>query len=246
MSMVTSARPPAAPLTVPRLAPRRRSLWQGALAVLLIAAGALTAGYVAQRMGSTQDYLAVARPVGQGQAITVQDLLIVRVNSAMGLRPVAASQAGKVIGKHAVMALVPGALLTMDQVTDTPIPAPGKQLVGLALDEEYLPSARLAIGAAVVLVVIPDNSVSSDQTSPDLTPPRTIAATVVDVRPGSKDGTTLLNVEVAAADAATVAALGPAKRIAVALVNAPEQNAGQPQVVDPSPEPSAASPKASS
>ncbi|MEV6968963.1 flagellar biosynthesis protein FlgA, partial [Hamadaea sp. NPDC051192] len=74
MSTVATGKPPAPPLAVPRLAPRRRSFLQGALALLLIIAGALTAGYVVQRIGATHDYLAVARPVGAGAEIAAADL----------------------------------------------------------------------------------------------------------------------------------------------------------------------------
>jgi hypothetical protein len=194
---------------------------QGALAILLIVAGALTAGYVAQRMGSTHDFLGVARPIGKGGEIAAADLLIVRVNDALGLKPIPASQSRSVIGKHAVMALVPGTLLTLDQVTDVPIPAPGHQLLGLGLEEDQMPSSRLGVGVNVLLVVVPPkNQVlvpDKDGTSPDLVPPRTFNATVIDLKPATKQGVMLINVEVATADAPTVAALAAADRIVVAL-----------------------------
>ncbi|MCP2325348.1 hypothetical protein HDA40_003855 [Hamadaea flava] len=220
MSTVATGKPPAPPLAVPRLAPRRRSLLQGALALLLIIAGALTAGYVVQRIGATHDYLAVARPVGAGAEITAPDLVIVRVNSALGLRPIPAGQARDVVGKHAVMALVPGTLLTLDQLTDDAIPGPGKQLVGLLLKEDRMPATRVRIGASAVLVVIPDKTALSAQNTPELVPPRTIAARVTDVKPGHTEGETLVNVEVATADAPTVAAMAADDRIALALTGA--------------------------
>jgi hypothetical protein len=195
---------------------------QGALAILLIVAGALTAGYVAQRMGSTHDFLGVARAVGKGGQITNEDLMIIRVNEAIGLKPIAASRANTVIGKHAVMALVPGTLLTMEQVTDLPIPAPGHQLIGLGLEEDQMPSSRVDVGVSVLLVVVPPkNQVilpDKEGTTPsDLVPPRTFNATVIDLKPGTKQGFMLVNVEVATADAPTVAALAAEDRIVIAL-----------------------------
>lgn len=207
---------PAAPIGVARTAPRRRSVAQGALAVLLIIVGALTAAYVAQRIGSTHDFLAVARPVGKGAEITSADLVVVRVNEAVGLRPIPAGDAVDVVGKRAVMALVPGTLLTLDQVTDTPIPAPGHQLIGLALDEDRMPSAsRLAIGAQVLLVVVPEVGVDDDL--PDLVPPRTVTATIIGLTPSTQAGQTVIDVEVATVDAPTVAALAADERIVLAL-----------------------------
>jgi hypothetical protein len=220
MSIATTTRTPGAPVTVARPAPRRRSVLQGALAVLLIIIGALTAGFVAQRIGTTHDYLAVARPVGAGQEIAAADLLVVRVNNAIGLRPVPANKADQVVGKHAVMALVPGSLITMDQVTDNPIPAPGHQILGLKLKEGMVPQDRLDIGDSVNLVVVPDGTaVATDAQANDLAPPRTFAGTVVDVRPGNTDGDVLVDVEVATADAPAAAALAADNRIAVLLAS---------------------------
>ncbi|MEV4416249.1 SAF domain-containing protein [Catellatospora sp. NPDC049609] len=220
--MTTSAPPralPAAPIAVPRNAPRRRSIAQGALAVLLIIVGALTAAYVAQRIGSTHDFLAVARPVGKGAEITRADLVVVRVNEAVGLRPIAARDSGDVIGKRAVMALVPGTLITRDQVTDTAVPAPGHQLIGLALGEDRMPSAsRLTVGAKVLLVVVPKKGVEDKEVQgPDLVPPRTITATIIDISPGTRSGQTVIDVEVATADAPTVAALAADDRVVLSL-----------------------------
>ncbi len=222
MTVTTTTRPANAPsLGVVKSAPRRRSVMQGALAVLLIVAGALTAGFVAQRMGSTHDFLGVARPVGKGGQIVAEDLLIIRVNNALGLKPIPLSQRGTVIGKHAVMALVPGTLLTMEQVTETPIPAPGHQLLGIGLEEDQMPSSRLKVGVNVLLVVVPKSNQilqpDKDGNSPDLVPPRTFNATVIDLKAGTKQGVTLINLEVATADAPTVAALAADDRIIVAL-----------------------------
>jgi len=220
MSIATTTRTPGATVTVARSAPRRRSVMQGALAVLLIIVGALTAGYVAQRIGTTRNYLAVGRPIGAGQEITTGDLIIVRVNSALGLRPVPANQANQVVGKHALMALVPGSLITLDQVTDDPVPRPGHQIVGLRLKEGMSPQERLDVGDSVVLVVVPDKTLSTGDTPPiDLTPPRTFAGTVVDLKPGNTAGDLLVNVEVATADAPAAAALAADDRIVLLLAS---------------------------
>lgn len=207
------------PLPIVKGAPRRRSVMQGALAVLLIVAGALTAGYVAQRIGSTHDFLGVARPIGKGQEITGDDLMIIRVNDAVGLKPIPAGDASKVVGKRAAMQLVPGTLLTAEQVTENPVPAPGNQLLGLALAEDRMPAGRLQVGAGVLLVVTPDGGggVTTEPNAPDLVPPRTIVGTVVDVEEGTRNGTTIVNVEVSTADAPTVAAMHAEDRIVLTL-----------------------------
>lgn len=217
MTVVTNSRPQTGPLPIVKEAPRRRSVMQGALAVLLIVAGALTAGYVAQRIGSTHDFIGVARPVGKGAEIKADDLMIIRVNEAVGLKPIPASRASTVIGKRAVMALVPGTLLTAEQVTDKPVPGPGNQLLGLALGEDRMPVSRLTVGASVLLVVTPKRNAVGQDGTPDLVPPRTIVGTVVDVKEGTKEGDTIVNVEVSTADAPTVAAMHAEDRIVLTL-----------------------------
>jgi hypothetical protein len=214
----TAGRPPAAPINIAKSAPRRRSWMQGALAVLLIAGGALTAGYVAQRIGATHDYLGVGRVVGKGAEVTAADLVTIRVNDAIGLKPIAASKLNTVVGKRAAVPLVPGTLLTAEQLTDNPVPAPGNQLLGLALGEDRMPKGRLVVGASVLLVVTPKSGVAVDPKGPpDLVPPRTIVGTVVDVKQSSKQGDTIINVEVSNADAPTVAAMHSEDRIVITM-----------------------------
>lgn len=216
----TTGRPPATPIAIARNAPRRRSFAQGALAVLLIVIGALTAGFVVQQLGTTHEFLAVSRPVGRGAELTLSDLVSVRVNNAVGLKPIPSGQIDDVVGLHAVMALVPGTLLTKDQLTSDPVPGVGKQLLGLALEEDKMPVSRLVAGADVLLVILPDKSivVSGDKPAgPDIVPPRTIAATVVDVVPSATAGKTVINVEVSTADAPTVGAMAADERIVITL-----------------------------
>jgi hypothetical protein len=222
MTTATTTRPPATPMAVARTAPRRRSIMQGALAELLIVAGALTAGYVVLRMGTTHDFIAVSRQIDAFAEINANDLVVVRVNEAVGLKPVPVSDLSKIVGMYAKMQLVPGTLLSMDQLTAEPIPAPGFQLVGMSLDEGHLPGGRLSVGANVLLVVIPLKAsvANPDRGADDLVPPRTIVATVVDVTPSTKQGETLVNVQVATADAPTVATLSADDRIVLALTGA--------------------------
>jgi hypothetical protein len=221
MSTAISSKPASAPIAVARQAPRRRSLAQGALAVLLIVSGALTAGYVVLRMGSTHDFLAVSRPVAARTEITLADLTVVRVNEAVGIDPIPAGKINQVVGKRAVMALVPGTLLTAAQLTANAVPAPGKQLVGLGLEEDQMPRVRLKPGARVLLVVLPEENAANDPNAPsvDLVPPPTIEGIVVDIAP-QEGGDTLVNVEVDAGSAATVASLSAQDRIVVTLVGA--------------------------
>ncbi|MET9300691.1 SAF domain-containing protein [Micromonospora aurantiaca] len=211
-----AASPVAAPYAIPRVAPQRR--WRPALvwlAVALVAAGGLIAAAVLRKVGTTAEYLAVSTRVEVGSVIDRSDLSTVRITVDPALKPIRASAADDVIGKYAAVAMVPGTLLTQTQLTDTAVPGQGQQLVGLSLPQERMPAERIKPGADVLLVVTADDGPVSNQQQ--TAAPISIKATVVDVRAGAKEGTTLLNVAVAERDGPLVASRAAAGRIVVAL-----------------------------
>lgn len=215
-----AGRPPAAPFAVPRVAPQRR--WRPALiwlAVGLIAAGGLIAARVLVSVGSTAEYLAVAKRVEIGTQLTRADLTVVRITVDPALKPMPASSTDRVVGRYAAVALVPGTLLAEGQLSDTAVPGAGKQLVGLSLTNDRLPTDRIRPGAQVMLVITGDDApaVPNQPKDPALSAPMSIKATVIDVRPGTKDGTTLLNVAVVERDGPLVAARAAAGRVVVTL-----------------------------
>ncbi|MDT0532165.1 SAF domain-containing protein [Micromonospora sp. DSM 115977] len=211
-----AASPVAAPYAIPRVAPQRR--WRPALvwlAVALVAAGGLIAAAVLRTVGTTAEYLAVSTTVEVGSVLDRSDLSTVRITVDPALKPIRASAADQVVGRFAAVALVPGTLLTQAQLTDTAVPGQGQQLVGLSLPQERLPAERVIPGAEVLLVVTTDDGPVSNQQQ--TAAPMSIKATVVDVRTGAKEGTTLLNVAVAERDGPLVASRAAAGRIVVAL-----------------------------
>lgn len=207
------------PLPVPRRAAQRR--WRPglvALAVCLVATGGLSAAYAVTTVGTTHEYLAVARPVAVGVVVTAQDLTRVRITTDPALRPIPASDTGRVVGKHAKVALVPGSLLSSAQLTSDPLPGPGQQLVGLGLSQDRLPGRHLTAGAAVLLVVTAaQSSLAQPDSDPAPATPQTVSATVVGIQPAAKAGSVLVDVSVAAADGPVVAQLAAADRISIVL-----------------------------
>ncbi|SHN42713.1 SAF domain-containing protein [Cryptosporangium aurantiacum] len=206
------------PVPAPRVVGQRRvRTGHLGLAVALVAIGGLLAAFAFYAATRTGDYLAVARPVAAGATITAEDLAVVQVNSTVGLTPLAASERGSVVGKRAKVSLVPGTLLTKDQLTDVELVGPGQQQVGIGLKPERMPAKRLSPGDKVQLVSTPAPNATSDE--PDSS--ETFAATVVDTSPRTdNDATTVLYVAVSANDAPRVVELAAAERLGVVLTGA--------------------------
>jgi hypothetical protein len=217
MTTTPTSTPPTltAAVSIPKVAPQRRwrpmLVWLG---VAMIAIGGLIGWRLLATVGSTAEYLAVSQRVEAGSEITVAQLTKVRITNDPGLKPIRAADASTVIGKFATVGLVAGTLLTPEQLTDEPVPGPGKQLVGLSLGEERVPAKRLVPGDNVKLIITSDES-PVDQGKNQA--PVVVEAVVIDVNDGVKEGGTLLNVAVADRDAALVAARAAAERVVVSL-----------------------------
>jgi hypothetical protein len=213
----------AGPVSAPRVVGQRRiRAGHLGLAVALIAVGGLLAAFAFYAATRTGEYLAVARPVSAGTPITAADLVNVQINKAVGLSPVAASERGSVIGKRAKVSLVPGTLLTREDLTDVELVGPGQQQVGIGLKPDRIPARKLSPGDKVQLVVTADpndtgntgNTGNSDAT----TSTERFPGTVVDFRPGTDtDSTAVVYAAVDGRDAPRVVALAAAGRIGIVL-----------------------------
>ncbi|MBQ1012474.1 flagellar biosynthesis protein FlgA [Micromonospora sp. M51] len=186
------------------------------LAVLLIALGGLGAAFAVTSVRATGSYLAVARPVEVGREISAADLVTVQVAGGQGLRPVPAGRLDEVVGKRAAVALLPGTLLTLGQVTDDPLLGPGQQQIALGLKTAQVPARELHPGDKVLLVSTPDTSTNGD---PPAAAGTRFPATVIDmVSPGNDDK--VLYLALLTRDVPAVVALAAQERLAVVLTEA--------------------------
>lgn len=194
---------------------RERTVRRGRLgvAIALMAVFALAAVALYGYVSKTQPYLAVAKDVQIGSRLTADDLVTVHINPDPGLSPVPASRRQAVIGKYTSIALLSGMLLSEQALVDKPFPAPGEQVVGLALKAGQMPSAPIRPGAAVMLVATPEDSGSDKPAAPA----PTIRATVVHVIAGTRDGTATVSVAVRDSDGALVARLAAQGRLVLTL-----------------------------
>ncbi|MBG6068543.1 SAF domain-containing protein [Micromonospora ureilytica] len=185
------------------------------LAVLLIALGGLGAAFAVTSVRATGSYLAVARPVEVGREISAADLVTVQVAGGQGLRPVPAGRLDEVVGKRAAVALLPGTLLTLGQVTDDPLLGPGQQQIALGLETAQVPARELHPGDKVLLVSTPDDNPDGDAAAAGTR----FAATVIDmVSPANDDK--VLYLALLTRDVPAVVALAAQERLAVVLTEA--------------------------
>jgi hypothetical protein len=213
---MTAPPPQFGPMPVPRVAPQRR--WRPVLvfpAIAMIAAGGLLAAFALRSVATTQQYLAVARQVQVGAMITRSDLTTVRINRDPALKPIHASLARTIVNKYAAVTLIPGTLLTMEQVTGQSILGPGRHLVGLTLTPDKMPKDRVRPGMKIVLVLQSDtNLVGAGQKEAQ---PTTIDAIVVDVSAAAKENNRSLNVSVAERDGPLVAAKAANGKVVITI-----------------------------
>ncbi|MEU0788481.1 flagellar biosynthesis protein FlgA [Amycolatopsis sp. NPDC005961] len=144
--------PEPAPLRPPR---RRRSKLFILLGLVLSAVSAIGVVWVFRTVDDSIAAVGVAAPVRYGEVITAEALLEVHVRPDPGVHALAWDQRFELIGKPAPTDLRPGAILTSDLAADSPsIPAPGEQLVGVAVKPGQLPTTPLEPRQPVLLVPV--------------------------------------------------------------------------------------------
>jgi hypothetical protein len=201
---------PAGGVGLPR-PPRLRRRWSlVAVAVLLAVLGAGAAAVAFRSVSSTVPVVAAARTIERGTVIERADLAVVQVGVDPALSPVPGDRVEELVGLRAVWDTPQGALLTLDAVSDEVLPGQGRSVVGVSLADALLPGEPLRVGDAVRLV--PTSGGTGEEVVADPWPAR-----VVGLYPDAETSTTLVSVELAAQDAAPVAALVAEGRIALVL-----------------------------
>jgi hypothetical protein len=133
-----------------RAARRRRRLPFVALGGLLVIVCVLGYAWGAVRLGDRIQVLAVARPVAAGQTLAAADLKQVSAAKDPGVQLIPVEQVQQVIGRTAVVPLLPGTLLTPSLVGEAAFPPVGKVTASLALKPGQYPQG-LATGARVAV-----------------------------------------------------------------------------------------------
>jgi hypothetical protein len=193
-----------------------------ALGGLLVIVCVLVYAYGAVQLGDRIQVLAVARPVAAGHAFTSADLRQVSAARDPNVPLIPASQASQVIGRTAVVPLLPGTLLTPALMGDAAFPPSGKVTASVALKPGQYPQG-LAPGARVAVYVAANpsgNGAPADGASTS-TPPARLQAVVLGVDlTGDGQGATVITLLLDASDGSRLAG-GPAGAV-VLMQTAPD------------------------
>ena len=129
-------------------APRERKPALAAVAILLVALGAASAGYLVLNAGHRVGAVEITQDVGQGQQIPASAIKEVQINANTDVRYVAWQYASRVTGVFARVEIPAGTLLTSNMTASTSNLTAGKVEVGLSLKPGQAPT-NLLIGQTV-------------------------------------------------------------------------------------------------
>lgn len=203
---------PAGPVLAPPPKLRRRPLLI-AVSVAAICLGALVSAWAYSSTSHTQDVIGMRTTVLRGDTITRADLANVKISVDPALTPVPAAQLDTIVGQRATMDLPAGGVLTAAAVAPALTPPAGQSIVGIAAAPGMMPALRLRVGDTIRIVSTPGT-----QGTVTAAPPPSLTGLVVDLAPaGDNAGSTIINVQVPAADAAILAARVATGKIAIVL-----------------------------
>ena len=204
------AAPPATPQP-PRLPGRRNPKWI-ALGIVALCLGSLLSYVIYARVASEAAVVAAAQTVYRGEVIEQGDLATITLRGGSLPKAVPATQLGDLVGKRAAFDLVEGSVILSTAVVDVALPAEGHAIVGLKLAQGRAPSNLLLPGSRVRLIAMPT---AADSSTSDKLAGTIFVGSVVD-QSEAADGTSILvNMEVDAGAAPTIATLAAQDRIVI-------------------------------
>jgi hypothetical protein len=202
-------------------APRERKPALAALAVLLVALGAVAAGLLVINAGHRVAAVEIVQQVGQGEQIPASAIREVEISSDSGLDYVAWQYADRVAGVFAATQIPAGTLLTQAMTSSTNNLAAGKVEVGLSLKAGQVPG-NLLIGDTVEAFPVGTGSgcgTSANASSASTDVP-IATGTVASLSGGASDAgnNAAVTLAVSSVDAGTLACYASAGDVAITLM----------------------------
>jgi len=206
----SSLQPPVTPQP-PRLPGRRNPKWI-ALGIVALCLGGLLSYVVYTRIARETAVVASAQTVYRGETIEQRDLATITLRGGSMPHAIPAAQLNDLVGKRAAFDLVEGSVIFSTAVTDSAIPPEGRAIVGLKLTPGHAPGNLLLPATHVRLIAMP---AAADSSTTDKLAGSIFVGSVIDQAQAADGMSILVNVEVDAGAAPTIATLAAQDRVAV-------------------------------
>jgi SAF domain len=195
----------------PRLPGRRNPKWI-ALGIVALCLGGLLSYMIYARIATESTVVAAAHTVYRGETIDQADLATITVREGSLPHAIPASQLQDLVGQRAAFDLVEGSAIVSAAVTAAAVPPEGRAIVGLKLAPGRAPGSLLLPSSRVRLIAMP---AAADSSTSDKLSGSIFVGSVIDQTPAADGTSILVNVDVDAAAAPTIAMLAAQDRIAV-------------------------------
>ncbi len=197
---------------------RRRNRIAAGVALAAVAIGGNLLVYAS--LDSAEPVVQAVRDVAAGEQITFDMFRAVDVDADSTVNLIAGERLDSLVGSYAKVRLVAGSLVTPESLQTAPLVTPGSSVVAIQVADGALPIGLRE--RVAVLLVIPDERSVDDAVGVTSVPGRVVG---LPTDTTSALGLLSLSVEVAAGDAATVAA---ADDVRVVLVEPTVDRAARP------------------
>lgn len=199
----------AAPARSSRVRVRRNVRWLAA-GIIAVTLGGLGTWALFSAVADTRSAIKMTSTVYRGQVIQAKDLSVVAIGRSIDVAAVSGDQLNAVVGQSARTDLPAGGLL-VDKSYGPAELAQGLARVGLKVEAGRIPATAMRPGASVVVVALPSTTGGAASTAL----PASVAATLANAPVAAADGSYLVDLNVAVADAEQVARLGALKQVAL-------------------------------
>jgi hypothetical protein len=188
---------------------RRNPKWI-ALGIVALCLGGLLSYMVYARVASETAVVAAAHTVYRGETIEQADLTTITLRDGSLPQTVPATSLADLVGKRAAFDLIEGSAILRTAVVEESMPAEGRAIVGLKLEPGRAPGNVLLPSSLVRLIALP---AGADGSKADKLGGSIFVGRVIDQMPASDGTSILVNVDVAAGAAPTIATLAAQDRI---------------------------------
>jgi hypothetical protein len=195
----------------PRMPGRRNPKWI-ALGIVALCLGGLLSYMIYARVANETAVVAAAHTIFRGETIEQGDLTTITLRGGSLPQTIPATRLTDLVGKRAAYDLIEGSVVPATGVVDQAIPAEGRAIVGLKLAAGRAPSTVLLPSSLVRLIAMP---AAADSSATDELAGSTFVGRVIDQSPGADGTSILINVDVEASAAPTIAMLAAQDRIAI-------------------------------